>query len=333
MTLKTKKNNWLGRLKGPEVAAIRWGLIQVLTKYHQGSFSLFPGSVFQGVSFILKSHMVAYRSSRLLPGFSFWCRRGVSYQTIQEKKSFSWQFLWKRESLTSWKSIANVFLSPPLCWLCFVTIIKSIPMDKRRTYIHWLRAMRAILELVWDQSQSDLTAEEMECRLSREIWGTVSREKRKRWVWEGKWQVYRNALSCCHCLDWKTEKGRKFPKVFEAVLWPPTAQRPDRPQAMTRTLCDLPLQPPFEAFPHMLSAPASWTLSVSWLCQSPACCQPSPYLFPLSPLSTSLTPAHVSPQDRVLKASQPRVLSSPCPIPLHVPPPRWAHLFVLSSKC
>lgn len=71
-------------------------------------------------------------------------------------------------------------LSPHLCQLCFVTISKSIPIDKRRTYIHWLRAMRAILELVWNKSQSDLTAEEMECRLSREIRGTVSREKRKR---------------------------------------------------------------------------------------------------------------------------------------------------------
>lgn len=34
-------------------------------------------------------------------------------------------------------------------------------MVKRRTYTHWLRAMRDVLELVWAQSQSGLMAEEM----------------------------------------------------------------------------------------------------------------------------------------------------------------------------
>lgn len=95
-----------------------------------------------------------------------------------------------------------------------------------------------------------------------------------------------SAPSCCHCLDWKAEKGRKLPKVVKAIQWPPIAQGTHRPKATKRTQCDLPLQPSSEALPHLLSAPDSWTFLVSWLCSPPACCQPFLCLFLLSsPLS------------------------------------------------
>lgn len=117
----------------------------------------------------------------------------------------------------------------------------------RGGHIPWPGAMRDLLDLAWDQSQPDLMAKGMGGVDCQGKFRALCPGRKERWVWEGKWQVYR-VCSLMLQLSGLEKQRRKSPKAFEAIQWPPTAQETDRPPA-TKGPCMVcpsshPLKPP-----------------------------------------------------------------------------------------